>query len=216
MTPPKMSESSQTPTELPTLTLLPSKTNTPTLTPTFTPIPPGSILFQQDFEDGRMGGWDQTGGVWTVEQDPDGNRSLCGTGPSGNPPQISYRDRRTLWTDYAFETRVKFIQGNTLYITYRNDGEHNEHYNVSLNNYGLGLGKTWSLIGRLFPMTPSLDRWYIFKVEIKGDSLKLYVDNLLVEALTLEPPVIDHGGIGYVSASTDKLCLDNIKVWSLK
>jgi hypothetical protein len=214
----KTSESSQIPTELPTLTLLPSKTNIPTVTPTFTPIPPGRVLFQKDFEDGRMGEWQQIdeGGIWTVEQDPDGNHSLCGTGPSVNPPQIWYRDRRTIWTDYAFETRIKFIQGNTLYIIYRNDLGSNTHYGVALNDYGLSLMHTWSMIGRNFPMLPYPDQWYFFKVEIKGDSLSLYLDNLLFEELTLQPPVTKQGGIGYVTDAAGKVCLDDIKVWSLK
>lgn len=214
----KTSEPSLTPTALPTITLLPSKTNTPTPTSTFTPIPPGTILFQKDFEDGRMGEWeqgDQTE-IWTVQQDPNGNHYLCGTGPSKIPPQIWYRDRRTLWLDYAFETRVKFVKGHTLYIIFRNDLGSNTHYGVALNDYGLSLMQTWSMIGRNFPMLPYPDRWYFFRVEIKGDSLSLYLDNLLFEELTLQPPVTNYGGIGYVTDAADKVCLDDIKVWSLK
>lgn len=214
----KTSEPSQTPTELPTLTVLPSKTNIPTLTSTFTPIPPDSILFQKDFENGAVGAWQQIdeGGIWTVQQGVDGNHYLCGTGPSKNPPQIWYRDKKTLWTDYAFETRVKFVKGHTLYIIFRNDLGSNKHYGVALNDYGLSLMQTWSMIGRSFPMLPYPDRWYFFKVEIKGDSLSIYLDNLLFEEITLQPPVTNQGGIGYVTAATEEVCLDDIKVWSLK
>lgn len=199
-------------------TSTPTKTNAPTMAPTLTPLPPGSILFQKDFEDGLVGGWQQIdeGGIWIVEQEPDGNHCLCGTGPSINPPQIWYRDRRTLWTDYAFETRVKFIKGHTLYLIFRNDLGSNNHYGVALNDYGLSLMRTWVMIGRNFPMVPYPDRWYTFKVEIKGDSLSIYLDNLLFEELTLQPPVINQGGIGYVIDGGDKVCLDDIKVWSLK
>ncbi len=208
-----------TPTMSSTLTLTPTKTSTPTLTPTPTPVPPDRILFQKDFEDGRLGELQPIDeDVWTLEQDPDGNHSLCGTGPSKNPPQIWYRDRRTLWTDYAFETHVKFIQGNTLYIIFRNDLGSNEFYGVALNDYGLGLMRSWKgLLGSsISPMTPDPDRWYIFKVQIKGDSLSVYLDNLLFAKLILQPPVINQGGIGYVTDATDKVCLDDIKVWSLK
>ena len=195
----------------------PTKTNTPTITPTFTPVSSSSILFQKDFENGIVGSeWDRIdeGGIWTVEQEPDGNHYLCGIGPTINSPQIWYRDRKTLWTDYAFETHVKFVQVSTLFIIFRNDLGSNEHYGIAIGDFSIGFMRTWSGsqgVSKVF----DLGRWYTIRVEIKGDLFNAYVDNAVVLSLTLQPPLIERGGIGYVVGGDGAVCIDNIKVWSL-
>lgn len=204
-----------------------TKTNTPaltitvaaatSLTSTLTPIPEKNILFQRDFEDLSVGVWSNKGGIWNIEQEPDGNHCLLGYGPSSNNyPQLSYEPYTTYdWTDYAVETRFKFVSGNTLYMFFRNEAGFNEHYAIGINKDGLTLWRTWTLIGET-SMKIDLDKWHTFKVEIKGDTLKAYFDNLLFKELTLLPPVIARGGIAYVIGKGEKICLDDIKVWSLE
>jgi hypothetical protein len=207
-----------TPTLTPTMsTLTPTKTNTPTMTPTPTPIPRNNILFRRDFEGGEIGEWSHKGGIWVVEQEPNGNDYMSGSSSStsGNPAQIQYTYQKTRWTDYALETRVKFIKGHTLYILIRSNVGTGEHYAVALNDYGFSFMRTWSGIGTNIPMRLAPDRWYTIRVEIKGDLLSAYIDNALVQELKLQPPLIDHGGIGFV-IDEDIAYFDDIKVWSLK
>jgi hypothetical protein len=215
--PSKTSEPSQTPTKLPTLT--PTKTNTPTVTPTPTLVPRSSILFQRTFEDGALGVWSHQGGIWVIEQEPDGNDYMSGSSSSSsgnqNPSQIQYTYQNTGWIDYALETRVKFIKGHTLYILIRSNVGSGEHYGVAINDFGFGFMQTWSGIGTNIPMMLAQNRWYTIRMEIKGDLLSAYIDNALVQELKLQPRVNNYGGIGYV-IDRDTVYFDDIKAWSLK
>jgi len=104
----------KTPAPTATKTQVPTPTLTPTATPTPTPIPPGSFLLQEDFEDGFANGWVSSSGDWTIEQDLDGNHYLSLFG-STSFPQIAY-GKTLSWTDYAFESRVKFVEGRNFDI----------------------------------------------------------------------------------------------------
>jgi hypothetical protein len=82
--------------------------------------------------------------------------------------------------------------------------------------------KTWSMIsGNNIPVLPYPDEWYTVRAAIKGDLFNAriestYLENPLFQESTLKSPVVDHGGIGYVIGNGDKVCFDDIKVWSLK
>lgn len=203
--PSKTSEPSQTPTHL-----TPTKTNTPTSTP----VPLNSILFQRTFEDGVIGASSKAG-IWAVEQEPNGNHCLSGFGQA----YIWYQRKQTRSADFALEIRVKFIKGHALYILFPDNADASEHYGIALNSAGLSVMRTW-VIGSSYSLLPDPDKWYTIRVEIKGDgdSLSVYVDNLLFEELTLQPPVINRDVIGYVvnEYEEDQICFDDIKVWSLK
>ena len=207
-----------------TFTLTPTRTHLPTLTPSFTPtitftptpVPTTSILFQRNFEDGTIGTWQYKNGTWAIKQESDGNHCLLGSGPSTGAPQIWYRSEKTHWTDYALETRVKFVKGHTFYMLMRSDVGSDDHYGLALNDYGLGLMRTWKTLGNIFSMQPVQDRWYTFRVEINGDFISEYMDDLLVQGFKLYGLIFSQGGFGYVIGDGDQVCLDDIKVWSLK
>jgi hypothetical protein len=203
----------------PTKTFTPTPTKTylvtspPTVILTPTSITPIRVFFHRDFEDGAIGEWSSKDGVWVIEKEPDGNRCLSGSGPAGDRPQIWYKNEQTHWTDYALETRVKFIEGYTSYIFIRSDIGSDEHYGAGLNENGFYLMKSWSTIGDMIPILPVPNRWYTIKLEINGDSLSAYIDDVLVQELKLQPPVINEGGIGFVIDGEDKVCLDDIWAW---
>jgi hypothetical protein len=210
----------------PTQTLIPTKTNIPTLTstatampsltPTLTLVPQSSILFQRTFEDDIVGQWAPVEGIWEIVQESDGNHCLSGSAHSAPPPQIWYHTN-IYWTDYALETRVKLIKGNTLFILIRSNVTANGHlhYGVAFGN-GLGLIQTWASLNGNVPFLVYPDKWYTVRVEIKGDALSAYVDNSLSQEITLQAPLIKQGGFGYVIGEEDKVCLDDIKAWELK
>lgn len=224
-------------TALPPATLIPTQTSVPantaapasipndtvisTLLPTLTPVPQDSILFQRDFEDGFIGDWAPVEGVWTLEQEPDGNHCLAGSAHSATPPQIWRHDRTLSWTDYALETRFKFIKGHTLFILIHSIAGSDEYYGVAINEYGYGFMKTWVQLGNNIPMSVYPDKWYTIRVEIQGDSLRAYVDSdaldsRLSQEISLPAPILERGGFGYVIGEEDQVCFDDIKVWSLK
>jgi len=207
-----------------THTLTPTRTHLPILTPSFTPtvtltptpVPTNSILFQRDFENGSVGAWSYVDGTWTVEQEPDGNHCMLGSGPVTSTPQIWYRSNKTHWMDYALETRVKFINGRTLYMLMRSDVGSDDHYGLALNENGLGLMRTWKTLGNIFSMQPVQDKWYTFRVEINGNFISEYMDDHLVQGFKLYGSIISQGGFGYIIGDDVQVCFDDIKVWSLK
>lgn len=206
-----------------TPTITPSITYTPTLTPTLTPIPARNILLQRNFELGDLGLWSQKGGHWVIEQDPEGNRYLAGSS-SSMQPRISYSYQDPRWTDYALETRVKFIKGYNLSIQVR-DGclDHPCYYEVAIRNYGIdfyGSNRGWLKIAGPISRTFDLNRWYIIRVEIKDDLLSLYIDNALVQDEKLLETInslgdIPYGGIVFVLDIGSEVYFDDIRVWTL-
>lgn len=220
VTPSKTGKPSQTPTKYSTVVY--RNTYTPTVTPTLptsTPIPADSFLLQEDFEDGVANGWVYTKSDWVIEKELDGNRYLSGSG-STDVSVISYLDKTLDWTDYAFESRVKFVEG-------RNFGMHVRVNSNSLSYYlGIYEGDVWfaqlkdslgTVLGTGVSKTFDQNKWYTFQVEIKGDLISAYVDNAFVLRLQLSSPLIsEQGGIQFFILDGEKFYFDDIKVWSLK
>jgi hypothetical protein len=219
----------------PTKTLTPTATKTklPTLTPTFTstptPIPTNSILLQEDFEDNMANGWwswneswtSREGPDWTIEQEANGNY-YASASQTNDPPRIWYGDKSLRWIDYAFESRVKFVGGNSLGILVHADGG-DLQYAVDLDGSGNTVFAQWNgsrreykELGRATSKAFVLDRWYIIRIEIVENLLSLYIDNSLVRTQELPIPLMSkQGGLGY-NIFGEKIDLDDIRVWSLK
>ena len=103
-----------------------------------------------------------------------------------------------------------------LYVFVRSDVKSGEHYGVALGDAGFGLMRTWSTISKIIPMVLAPNRWYTIRVEISGDFFSAYIDNDTSLEITLDSPVIRQGGFGYGFEDGEKICFDDIKVWSLK
>lgn len=208
---------SRTPTFTPTIT------HTPTLTPTATTIPRGNILLQRNFENGDLGLWSQKGGRWVIEKDPDGNHYLSGSS-SSMQPRISYSYQDPRWTDYALETRVKFIKGYSLSIQVREGClDHPCYYEVAVREYGIDFyGSNWDWVKIAGPISRTFDlnRWYMIRVEIKDDLLSLYIDNTFVQEEKVPESInsrggFPYGGIVFILDIGSEVYFDDIRVWSL-
>ena len=219
----------KTRTPTPTRTHLPTFTPsfTPTITLTPTPVPTEILLLQEDFEDGVANDWQIYYGNVSIERDPDGNHYLLPSGFVKKYMWISYGDKDTNWIDYAFESRIKFVEGpQNLAIWVRADDilayysllifsgiyQFDEHSTESTS---------WNGIDKqLSPESEkSLDqgRWYTIRVEIKGDMISAYIDNVyLGDAKFSLPPVNKQGGIGFGFDGGEVINFDDIRVWSLK
>ena len=212
VTPSGTSEPSQTQTKLPTFT--------PTVTPTFTPIPTDSFLLQEDFEDGVANGWrsfDKNN--WVIEKGADGNRYLSKFG-SAAFSEIVYQSNTSHWIDYAFESRIKFVEGRNFNFIVRNSSG-----TIHLRIYE---GQVWfaqydasSTEFTVFDPTISKifdpNKWYTIRVEIKGNLISAYVDNAFVLSVQLPDPLVNkRGGIGLMVFDSGKIYVDDIRVWLLK
>ncbi len=64
-----------------------------------------SILFADNFS-GNLNNWNVVTGTWNIQ-----NNELCGIGAGGSIDAWIYAGNKS-WTDYEFETDIKFIDGN--------------------------------------------------------------------------------------------------------
>ena len=221
----ELSASAVAKTDTPQLTRMSVWNETPTSTPFLTPIPQAIILLQEDFEDGKADGWgDNVFGDWAVEQDANGNQYWSGSG-SSDYSQNRYFDVSTLnWTDYAFESRIQFVKGNILQFCIRADIEDNcygvglDNNNATINYFqGNPANKEEELIS--FHSSPNelfvYNQWYTIRIEVEGNNLRVYINNVLDADITLPNPIMTRGGIGYFMNSGSKFYIDDIRVWSL-
>jgi len=205
------------PTDTATPTVTPTSTHTPTKTPTatITPIPTDSILYFEDFEDGKADKWDHFLGRWSVANEA-GNNYWVGKGPS-MLPNAKLRLGQSTWTDYAFESRIRIITG-TVNLTLRRDDTRTPNYTAHINP-DENLVYLWVFDGMhlktISSGSPSLkaNQWYMVRFEVKGHDLKLFIDDELVTSGT--DTLIDIGGVGYYMGGSDEVHFDDVKVWSL-
>ena len=210
-------------TARPSPTLVPTNTPLPTETPILTPtqIPTDAILLEQNFEGRSLTGWGDYGGTWVIKEDATGNRYWSGSGPN-NYPQVWYGNKSLNWTDYAFESRIMFVTGGTIFICLRSDSGAAfytvffDGYNVNYAQYNPSKNVAWTASSQL-PEHLLNNVWYLIRLEIRGNSLTAYVNNSLVLSRELPTPLINtQGGIGYYMGGGQEFGIDDIKVWSLK
>jgi serine/threonine protein kinase len=218
------------PTATPTLTATtrpatatPTRTRTPrptrTSKPTATPVPTSAILYTEDFEDGVADGWITYVGTWSVEEE-DNNYFWSGAGPENYPQAWFGGSEKTDWIDYAFESRIRFVNGTvficvraaeggafyTAYIESNSDWVEFAEYDGS-KWVSFEIGVNHSIIA---------NRWYVVRFEINDDTLSLFIDDRLVlTGQASQPAVRDYGGIGYYLGGGEEIHFDDIRVWTL-
>jgi uncharacterized caspase-like protein len=220
---PRPPTATNTPRPTATLTQTPTKkpTSTNTPIPTTTPIPIEAVLYDEDFEDGAANSWGTIVGDWSIQEE-EGNHFWRGTGPE-NYPQAWLDDSLvdvTNWTDYAFESRIRFIKGGVFMCVRAQGGT--AFYNAFIkseddwlsfadydseradNGYQDFGGTQYTII---------TGRWYKVRFEVQGDTLRLYIDDKLVN--TAQRSTWKQGGIGYYMGGGDEIHFDDIRVWRL-
>lgn len=159
------------------------------------------IIFQDDFEDEVAEDWRiypagdaPSGSGWTIEQD-DGNHVLSGTG------HAHCDAGEESWTDYIFEFKLKLLPFGGGHICFR-QSEGRYFLAFGDGNY-FTLWKT-SLIGTTYALVETevgldLKVWYTVKTVCIGNSLEIYVDDVLIISYVDEenPPL--YGTIGFES-----------------
>jgi len=160
------------------------------------------VLFFDDFEDGDAVGWNLEGG-WSVIQE-DGNYILQGVGPCSADagPQE--------WTDYTLEARIKFSQSANV----------NFRLTTELGMYFLDIVPEGPILNKrlldealLAKSGVSLqeNQWIDLEVEVKGDTMKFYIDGILLFLYTDSEPLLS-GTIGFESPENSVIYVDDVIV----
>jgi alpha-L-arabinofuranosidase len=141
--------------------------------------PDGKVLFQSDFSK-NIDNWAKTGeGEWSVQ---DGVLKQ-----SAIAPGITAFIGDTTWTDYTVSLKARKIAGENGFQIYFHNRNSTERIRWDIGGYGnsvylMEMGVTSiSMKGGIEP-----DKWYDVKIEIKGNSIKGYLDGKLVQEVTDE------------------------------
>lgn len=223
-----LQEIADDPTSTPTGTVVPQEvTNTPTPTPTKTPsstpnvVQPdiGTVLFTEDFEDGKAQFIDGDGN-WEVVVDETGNSVYSiNASTTGFFPTASFGKNE--WEDYVVECRVKFLElkGRTVaYIAFRVSGTKKYElalepiYNKTEIAYWHGQSETWDVLDENH-LSVDVREWYSVRIEVKGTEIKAYIDDNLISTVT--DTRINKGELNLIIGSDTHAHFDDIVVTAL-
>ncbi len=192
--------------------------STRTPIPTVTPILPGAILYDEDFEDGKADGLTSTGAYWKVVSDDDGNKVYeVDTTPDVSGSTIEFGS--SSWTDYAIEYRVKMLNPEAdIWVNFRNSNQGSYIQRLSLR-YG-----TVDLYSNLSenPWQPLAEPnynviqgvWYLVRIEAQGETLRVFVNGELKIERT--DSKISAGNIAIGNLGNTHAQFDDIRVTTIE
>lgn len=181
-----------------------------------------ALLLAEDFEDSEANDW-RHGSEWVIVEDDDGNKYWRGTGPE-QYPSAWYGDADTPWANYAFESRIRFVDG-TIFICLRAYPGKAAFYTVYIDSNSKWIdfaeyeNETIGWQSMQVGLTRGLEknRWYLVRLEIIDDSLSFYInDRLVLSEQVSEPLVSSHGGVGFYMGQGEEIHIDDVRVWSLE
>jgi alpha-L-arabinofuranosidase len=161
--------------------------------------PDGHILFQSDFTK-DIDDWQKTAGEWEVK---DGVLRQSATTVNAS---VFFGDKS--WTDYTVTFKGRKISGeNGIQIYFRNQNKEDQmRWEIGCNkNTGFTLDNGFSK--QIIPGSIETERWYDIKVEVKGGTIKGYLDGKLIQEIAT--PNLKTSSI-CVSAANDELTGDII------
>jgi alpha-L-arabinofuranosidase len=133
----------------------------------------GETLFSCDFSDGDSG-WKLLGGDWSVEQGV-----LRQNGRADNVRAIA---GDTAWTDYTYSLKARKVSGaeGFLILFGVQDQSRKSWWNIGgwgNRQHAIEMG---GIIGSAVPGRIETGRWYDIRIELKGRSIKCYLDGELI------------------------------------
>lgn len=199
-------------------------TSTAILTSTPTEVSPGTILFEENFEDGTIQRFSYVSDNWVISTDETGNKvfEVDTTSETNVATQsgagIGFGS--TDWTNYVIEYRVKMLNGNAnAWLNFRSTMNNQNYYVewLSLQYQTIDLqtnldGKGWEeIVDHAYPV--AIDTWYKIKVEAQGSSLQIWINDELV--LKVNDARISSGGFDLGVMPDTHAQFDDIRVTSL-
>lgn len=197
-------------------TLVDSPTTLPTSTPYLNHLDPSAILFEQDFEAGNTTRLSNTRENWTIVIDDSGNHFFCNNMVNH---LLAFPIGLNQWTDYAIELRIKELEHSEdpyVAVYARVSPPYESGYYGALNFQDhitdLALdGPYISLEQQYFPTTA--DTWYTLRLEVAGEQIKYYINDLLVGHGTDDH--LSQGRAGFFVSPFLKVCVDDIRARAL-
>ncbi|MFH1779937.1 MAG: hypothetical protein ABH803_02200 [Candidatus Micrarchaeota archaeon] len=185
--------------------------------PAPTPIPPVlSLPFSDSFVSDSN--WIKVAGTWFIE-----NGEYAGTNPVGTNSLGTFV-KGSDWTDYSFSFKIKSIEGSTRAIgpVVRVKDENNywwlEFYSgmIIFRPKINGVDGAWVKTVEVKKNFPQKNKYYDVKVDVKGSSLKVFIDGKL-EMDYVVPSKYDlvSGGVGFtqhIGSVNEKFVVDDVDV----
>ena len=202
------------PTSFPTLQVA-TATNIVILSQTATPTPTSSvrdtILFEEDFEDGRAQGFNYMAGNWNVITDEIVNKVLDGDNRLKSQGAPSFEFGSLGWTDYALEYDIKMRNPTAdVWLGIRNSNQ--GYYAHRLSQYYAHMSVVdpdWNLLkSRTYEFTRGI--WYHVRLEAQGETIRVFIDEKL-EIETTDSQV-HAGDVTFQVMAPTHVQLDNILV----
>jgi alpha-L-arabinofuranosidase len=136
--------------------------------------PDGKVLFQPDFSR-NIDDWRKTGrGEWTVQ-----NGVLR---QSAIAPFITAFAGDTAWTDYTITLKARKLSGENGFQIYFHNRNNRERVRWDLGGYGNSV-HLMEIVMTSESVNANIEegRWYDVKIEIRGSSVRGYLDGQLVQ-----------------------------------
>ncbi|WP_168119535.1 S-layer homology domain-containing protein [Paenibacillus sp. HB172176] len=170
-------------------------------------------LFSDDFEAGDTAWWTSVDGEWTVQAEEDNNvlSSWNRTATS-----LITASAGASWTNYTYEAKVElpFINGDeNAGLLFRVQDESNFYmYRINAKSKKLELYKSVAGAMKLVNETrfSSAKQWYTVKVDVRGNTVKGYVDGELKTDWTNPEMELTTGGVGFRTTSAKVLYDDAV------
>lgn len=180
-----------------------------------------NVLFQDDFNDGNADGWEVVSGSqenWRVEN---GKYIVHVEGYDSNSGSVAGDIN---WDDYIFEVEVMGIEGIDKAIEFRYVDENNM-YRINLRSFVIGakdlvltkIENGQDEILKNINFYNLLNKWYRFKIVVKNNNIKIYIDDELLIDYDDIGSALTHGKIGLLGwggmREIDTVAYDNVLVY---
>ena len=178
-----------------------------------------SILFNEDFEDGKAQKMTYIGDGWQIIADETGNKVYDIDNSKGSGfPEIDFGSES--WKDYEINFRVRLVEGSESWaiVYFRAKGTSQGGYvaSIDLANTSLNYtanGSPWKVITNREHHLQK-NTWYWVRIEAKGSEIKISIDDFVV--INTDDTLYNSGRITMQAGQYTHMQVDDIQVTSLE
>jgi len=159
-----------------------------------------SGIFQDDFSDANQIGWVNYNGSFMVD-----NGEYFSTNIEGGNKGAKSVQSSTVFSDFTYDAKVQVGTSGDGGVMFRASklsmgaDEYNGYYaGISANGKNVVLGKAnggWTSL-KTAAVIINADTWYQLRVEAKGTSIKVYVDDMVTPKITYTDASFASGAVG--------------------
>lgn len=176
-----------------------------------------SILFNEDFEDGKAQKMAYISGGWQIIADETGNKVYDIDNSKGSGfPGIDFGSES--WKDYEIKFKVRFLESAWAIVYFRSDGTTNGAYvaSIDLTNTSLNYttnGSNWKVMtNRENPLKKNT--WYWVSIEANGAEIKVSINDSVV--INTDDTLFNSGRITMQAGQYTHMQVDDIQVVPLE